>query len=272
MNKGMLQGEATIVVIPAGIVVIPAGIVWEYLGATPPPGWLLADGSAVSRAQYPDLFRAIGTQHGAGNGNTTFNLPNRKGQLGVGVDSSQTEFVALGTTGGSKFSTAPHTHDMGNHQHARTAGGASSDTDVANGWTGAQWPGNVGAGNGQTNGHAHSIETTTLGGGSGDGLQGWAQGDVHHGVQTTDRSGEMLFGGVIGGCCQTGNNSVYQGHDHQLENHRHQLETHTHAIGGHTHADTFGGANTNTTSDASVVQAPSGNLMPYIVVNFIIKV
>lgn len=265
MNKGVLEGVVA-------DFVIPAGIVWEYLGATAPPGFLLCDGSAVSRAQYPDLFRAIGTTYGIGNGNTTFNLPDRRGRIGVGQDAGQSEFVSRGTTGGSKSSTASHTHDMGNHTHARTAGGASADTG---GWTGPGGAYSVGwTGTAQSNSgdHAHSCRTTTLGGGSGDGLQGWAAGDAHNGLQTTDRGGQLLFGGVVGGVCLTNNNSVYADHDHGLENHRHDLEGHTHAIGGHSHGDSFAAASPSDTADASVTQATNGNLQPYIVVNYIIKV
>jgi hypothetical protein len=48
-----------------------------YFGRSSPPSdrWLVCDGSAVSRAQYPELFAAIGTRYGVGNGSTTFNLP-----------------------------------------------------------------------------------------------------------------------------------------------------------------------------------------------------
>jgi microcystin-dependent protein len=56
---------------------IPAGVTMGWWGgATIPPGWLLCDGSAVSRLQYARLFRAIGTAYGVGDGSTTFNLPN----------------------------------------------------------------------------------------------------------------------------------------------------------------------------------------------------
>lgn len=265
MNKGA-KGVA------AADPIIPAGIVWEYLGATAPSGWLLADGSAVSRAQYPDLFKAIGTQHGAGNGNTTFNLPNRKGRAGVGRDGGQSEFATLGQTGGSKSTTAFHTHDMGSHQHARTAGGASAGTGdwvSPAGWQGVSA---VGAGTGQSNGHSHSFETTTLGGGSGDGLQGWAAGDAHRGLQTIDSPNALMYGGAIGGCCLTNNNAVYGDHDHALEDHQHALEGHTHGAGSHTHSDSFGGSSPNTTGDSSTAQATNGNLQPYIVVNYIVKV
>lgn len=53
-----------------------AGCIQAYAGNTLPNGWLLCDGSAVSRTDYADLFTAIGTLYGAGDGSTTFNLPN----------------------------------------------------------------------------------------------------------------------------------------------------------------------------------------------------
>ena len=55
---------------------VQPGIIQVYAGSSLPTGWLLCDGSAVSRTTYANLFSAIGTIYGAGNGSTTFNLPN----------------------------------------------------------------------------------------------------------------------------------------------------------------------------------------------------
>lgn len=55
-------------------IVVP-GIVAPFAGTTPPAGWLKCDGSAVSRERYAELFAAIGTTYGTGDGSTTFNLP-----------------------------------------------------------------------------------------------------------------------------------------------------------------------------------------------------
>lgn len=63
----------------------PGEVFW-FAGPTPPPGSLLADGSAVSRTTYAALFAAIGTAHGAGDGSTTFNLPSVPGRVIRGVD------------------------------------------------------------------------------------------------------------------------------------------------------------------------------------------
>ena len=54
----------------------PTGVVQAFAGSTTPQGWLLCDGSAVSRTNYAALYAVIGTTYGAGNGSTTFNLPN----------------------------------------------------------------------------------------------------------------------------------------------------------------------------------------------------
>ena len=56
--------------------IAPAGSVMIWAGTTVPTGYLLCDGSAVSRTTYSDLFSAIGTTYGVGDGSSTFNLPN----------------------------------------------------------------------------------------------------------------------------------------------------------------------------------------------------
>ena len=52
------------------------GSLMPFAGSTIPTGWLNCDGSAVSRTTYADLFAVIGTTYGAGDGSTTFNIPN----------------------------------------------------------------------------------------------------------------------------------------------------------------------------------------------------
>jgi microcystin-dependent protein len=55
---------------------VPAGTIIDFAGSNPPAGWFACDGAAVSRTTYADLFAAIGTIWGAGDGSTTFNVPN----------------------------------------------------------------------------------------------------------------------------------------------------------------------------------------------------
>ena len=67
---------------------IPAGTIQMFAGNTIPAGWLLCDGSAVSRTDYTKLFSAIGTTWGAGDGSRTFNLPNSIGRFAEGAATS----------------------------------------------------------------------------------------------------------------------------------------------------------------------------------------
>lgn len=57
---------------------VPAGTIVAFAGATVPAGWLWCDGSAISRTTYAPLFAAISTIYGAGDGNSTFNLPDAR--------------------------------------------------------------------------------------------------------------------------------------------------------------------------------------------------
>jgi len=83
----------------------PPGSIMMFGGSSAPSGYLLCDGSAVSRTTYADLFTAIGTTYGTGDGSTTFNVPNVKGKVPVGRDSGDTSFDTLGETGGEKTHT-----------------------------------------------------------------------------------------------------------------------------------------------------------------------
>lgn len=60
---------------------IPPGTIIHYAGRTVPSGWLICNGANVSRTDYAALFAAIGTIYGAGNGSTTFGLPNMDGRF-----------------------------------------------------------------------------------------------------------------------------------------------------------------------------------------------
>lgn len=65
---------------------IPSGVTLPYAGAAAPSGWLLCNGQAVNRTTYAALFLIIGTTFGAGDGSTTFNVPDLRGRLPLGKD------------------------------------------------------------------------------------------------------------------------------------------------------------------------------------------
>jgi microcystin-dependent protein len=98
---------------------LPAGSIIQWSSNTAPANWLICNGAAVSRNTYSSLFAAIGTVYGAGDGTTTFNLPDLRGRVAVGLDATQTEFDTLGESGGAKTHTLTeaqipsHTHRTG---------------------------------------------------------------------------------------------------------------------------------------------------------------
>lgn len=73
-----------------------AGFIYPFAGGNVPDGFLLCNGSSYSRTAYPELFAAIGTTWGAGDGSTTFNVPNLAERVPVGAGGG----YALGATGG----------------------------------------------------------------------------------------------------------------------------------------------------------------------------
>lgn len=91
---------------------VPIGAIQSYGGVSLPYGWLFCDGAAVSRETYSELFTAIGTTYGPGDGSTTFNLPDLRGRVLIGESSSYT----IGSSGGA----ATHTltvAEMPSHRH-----------------------------------------------------------------------------------------------------------------------------------------------------------
>jgi microcystin-dependent protein len=103
---------------------VPPGAVLPFAMAVTPSGWLAANGAAVSRTTYAALFAAIGTLYGAGDGSTTFALPDLRGYFvrGSGTNSDGTAAGNFGAKQGDAFQ---------GHIHANSGGGASG-TFVSN--------------------------------------------------------------------------------------------------------------------------------------------
>lgn len=120
---------------PSFAMVPVGGTIGWYGESDPTPAggveFMIPDGRAISRTDYATLFALIGTTHGAGNGTTTFNIPNEKGRTAVARDSAQTEFDTMGETGGAKTITLTaseipsHTHAI-DHDHPSFTSGTSS--------------------------------------------------------------------------------------------------------------------------------------------------
>ena len=80
-----------------------AGTIWAWGSSSIPYGWLLCDGSAVSRTNYKALFNAIGTSYGSGDGSTTFNLPNGRIAVANSIQCKGNGLTIGLTSGGSNF-------------------------------------------------------------------------------------------------------------------------------------------------------------------------
>lgn len=98
------------------------GCIYMYGGSVAPSGFLLCDGSAISRTTYSELFSVIGTTYGVGDGSTTFNIPLMEGRVVIGVS----VYYTLGTTGGTESVTLTeeelpaHYHTIPTHGHTST--------------------------------------------------------------------------------------------------------------------------------------------------------
>lgn len=128
---------------------IPAGVVVDFAGSVEPDGWLFPYGQAVSRTTYARLFTALGTTYGAGDGSTTFNLPDYRGRVGIGKDNMGgsaagrvtatyfgTAATTLGNVGGSESHTLT-TAQLAAHSHGVTDPG-HTHVDQNNSWNASQ--------------------------------------------------------------------------------------------------------------------------------------
>jgi microcystin-dependent protein len=79
---------------------MPVGSITQYAGSSAPSGWLLCNGSAISRTTYSALFSVISTTYGIGDNSTTFGIPDLRTRIPVGLNATGT-FTSLGATGGS---------------------------------------------------------------------------------------------------------------------------------------------------------------------------
>lgn len=113
--------------IASGLGFCPTGVVLPYVNVSAPTGWLLCDGSTVSRSTYATLFAIIGTTYGSGDGSTTFNIPDMRENVPVGYKAGSTQFGTLGGTYGEKTHTLT-TPEMPSHTHDVPHVGASLGT------------------------------------------------------------------------------------------------------------------------------------------------
>ena len=169
------------------LLLTPAGLVAPYAGSSAPAGYLLCDGTAVSRTTYATLFAVVSTTYGIGDGSTTFNIPDLKGRVIAGKEATPTRLTGalcgivgstLGATGGDQ---ALHTHthaptvtaSQSAHQHTQPAH-YHSTPDHSHGLAGSNSSGGV-AGTFRTGAGLSTYDSTASGGGW---LTGWAGNDL----------------------------------------------------------------------------------------------
>jgi microcystin-dependent protein len=222
---------------------IPVGGLTQYAGATSPnANYAICDGASLSRTSYATLFARIGTTYGSGDGSTTFNLPNLKGRIPVGLDSSQTEFDALGETGGAKTHTLI-TSETPLHTHT---------TDIAHGHANTL----------AAPAHTHQVDPPNTG----------TSGNTHSHASNTAGDAGSFLSGTTNNYRYTGTSTLNTAND----SHSHTVDIAEFTSGGASATALTGAVTnlgtTNVTSSSSGSDGAHNNLQPYIVMNYLIRI
>ena len=277
---------------------VHVGVIVDFAGNIVPDGWLFCNGQAVSRFAFSALFAVIGTAYGAGDGVTTFNVPDLRGRVTAGVDNmggagsanrlSTINSTTIGGTGGTQ-SHALTAAELANHTHSGTT--ESSGGHNHSGMTGV------------SGSHAHSGMAVAAGahnhGGTVDG------GDHGHFGSTSVAGNHAHSASFVGGREPSGSNALVSrivnewlwpynapvaiqpagDHQHTVTipssgAHSHNIateEAHTHSLslnsaGDHTHTIPADGTHTHAFVTTSAgANAAHNNIQPTMVLNKIIR-
>lgn len=150
VGTGVLTGNGTDVSWGAASGGVPEGTIIWHAASTPPTGYLKANGAAISRSTYATLFSVIGTTYGGGDGSSTFNVPDLRGEFARGWDDGR------GIDNGRAFGSA-QTDAMQGHRHNTTLDGNYFKNDGilgpgSNGWSDQPSGGQTQTGNPVTDG------------------------------------------------------------------------------------------------------------------------
>ena len=246
-------------------------------GVGPPTGYLRCNGNAVSRTDYADLFDVIGTTYGAGDGSTTFNLPDTEGRFLVGRDNAISAFDTIAATGGSKDAiVVAHIHTMPTHTHTMPTHDHSINHDH-----GAANTGNQSASHTHTTSVAHDHASVT----SGSDSHSHAMPNLWWGFISGGNLG-MAAGGAGNPSNLTGSNTNSDSHTHSvnLPNYNVANRTSTNQSASHTHSfnmPSFSGTSGSTDPGDTNARDPGdtnstgssgtdANLPPYLVIRWMI--
>jgi len=157
-----------------GIEGTATGTILPWSASSLPTGFLECDGAAVSRSTYSALFAIIGTTYGAGDGSSTFTLPNLADNVPVGKSGNKAlastggantvAVTAAGNVGGSTANATLSTAQLASHAHSisgvnSTAGGGQTNLGGASGGGTSKGTNNTGDGGG----HSHNMSATFSG-------------------------------------------------------------------------------------------------------------
>lgn len=257
----------------AGYDLLPPGTVMAYAGSTAPTGWLLCNGQAVSRSTYANLFAAVSTTYGNGDGSSTFNLPDTKGRTVVGVGSgADLTARSLNDRGGAETVTLTAAQSgLVGHGHGNSFGVSMENADTDHRHS-------------ADHDHPNTSSGTATGGPNGDGQHYHSPGSNNHthtylvgslasaGTNRAIISASGTSSGNVGAIeftnpgAITGDSGSNHYHNTDLGN---QGVTTGWQSATHKHTLTFTGSVTSQTS-ASAAEAHT-NMPPFIALNYIIK-
>jgi microcystin-dependent protein len=134
---------------------LPPSTILEYAGSALPAGggFLWCDGAAYSRTTYAALFAAIGSTYGAGDGSTTFNVPDKRGRTSIGAGQGagltnrvlaakggeETHQLTIAELAAHTHTVASHAHQVGSNSFTYAAGGSGHVYSATNAPGGAAW-------------------------------------------------------------------------------------------------------------------------------------
>ena len=151
---------------------VNTGIIVPWSSSSVPTGFLECNGANVSRSTYSALFAIVGTTYGAGDGASTFNLPDLQDNVAIGKSGTKAlastgganTVASSGNVGGSTANATLSTAQLASHSHSQTAGSSTFNLQPVqqNMSTSVSKPGSTGnTGSGQ--GHSHNVSATFTG-------------------------------------------------------------------------------------------------------------
>jgi microcystin-dependent protein len=160
------DGAVTQAKLNSSVTLVPTGAIIPFAMNTAPSGWLAANGSEVSRTDFAALFAAIGTTYGAGNGSTTFTLPDLRGYFvrGSGTNNDGVTSGAFGAKQADGVISHTHSGTTGNDSpdHTHPAAGLAGSWGGGDGVGGpAQFTQSTGNTQGASTRHQHPFTTTS---------------------------------------------------------------------------------------------------------------